>query len=381
MKYTRKTMQGILDNLASRTDTNANRIKRLMQMPDLSRRPNTPLYHIVEAVKNTESLENHDLVEIPEIVSVEENFDLLGTPPDHPSRRPSDTFYLDDHNILRTQTTSMWPYYLRDPANLRRLESDGRLLALSYGKVYRNDEIDRYHYPVWHNLDGLCISKTSEKEYNLVDLVSVLVEIARNIYGPEIKWDMEYDTFPFTDPSIQLKIEWESDWVEVLGAGIVHKNVLSLLNIDPDQYNGWAFGLGLDRLAMIKMNIPDIRILWSEDDRIIKQFDSIDSIFREVSQYPPTDRDISLVASKKVPVNEIYGLIRDCGHYQSEDIIEEVKLVDTYANDEKFGNGKASYTFRIRYRSLVRTLENSEINNVQELLRNKVKTEFNALLR
>ncbi|MGA3084718.1 MAG: hypothetical protein ABSE95_07965 [Thermodesulfobacteriota bacterium] len=381
MKYTRKNMQEILDHLASRTDTNADRIKRLMQMPDLSGLPNTPVYHIVEAVKKAESLENHDLVEFPEIVSVEENFDLLGTPPDHPSRRPSDTFYIDDHNLLRTQTTTMWSYYLKDPANVRRLESDGRLLSLSYGKVYRNDEIDRYHYPVWHNLDGLCISKTSEKEFNLVDLVSVLVDVTKSIYGREIKWGMEYSSFPFTDPSIEIKIEWQNEWVAVLGAGIVHKKVLSLLNIDPDHYNGWAFGLGLDRLAMIRMNIPDIRILWSEDDRISKQFDTIDSVFREVSQYPPTDRDISMVVSKEVPVKAIYGLIRDCGHYQNEDIIEEVKLVDTYANEGKFGNGKVSHTFRIRYRSLARTLENSEINNVQELLRNRVKTEFNVLLR
>jgi len=381
MKYTKKEIYEILNRLESRSDTIANRMKRLLQMPDLSRRPQSPIFYIIEAIKNTDSLRNHDVVEIPEIVTVKENFDLLGAPPEHPSRKPSDTFYIDDIHLLRTQTTTMWSYYLNDAHVLDRLGKDGNLLALSYGKVYRNDEIDRYHYPVWHNVDGLRLCKTSKNRFVIDDLVDVLVDIAKNIYGRNIKWRVEDDTFPFTDPSIELQIERNNDWVEVLGAGLVHKKVLSLLNIDPDRYNGWAFGFGLDRLAMIKMNIPDIRILWSEDERITKQFTSIDSTFHEVSKYPPSDRDISFVISKGIELNSIYGLMRDYGNYSNEDMIEEVKLIDTYINDEKFGNGNVSYTFRIRYRSFIRSLSNHEINDIQERLRIKVKEEFNAILR
>ena len=132
---------------------------------------------------------------------------------------------------------------------------------------------------------------------------------------------------------------------------------------------------------MIKMNIPDIRILWSEDNRITRQFDSIDSVFQEVSRFPPTDRDISFVISKDIQLNAIYGLMRDCGNINNEDMIEEVELIDTYTNDERFGNEKISYTFRIRYRSFTGTLENTEINEIQERLRIRVREEFRASLR
>lgn len=381
MEYTMHGIDDILNHLESRIDTMAIRIKKLLQKPDLSRRPNTPIYFLVQAIRKIDSLKNHDLVQIPEIVSVKENFDLLGTPQNHPSRKPSDTFYIDENNILRTQTTTMWSYYLRDTANIKRLEKDGKLLALSYGKVYRNDEIDRYHYPVWHNVDGLCISKKTEKQYTIDDLVNVLTDIAKNIYGKEIKWRVEEDTFPFTQPSIELQIEWNHEWIEVLGAGLVHKKVLSNLNLNPAKYNGWAFGFGLDRLAMIKMKIPDIRILWSNDERITKQFKNINSVYTDVSKYPSTVRDISFVISQNIHLNTIYGLMRDCVSQGNEDIIEEVKLIDTYANDKKFGKGNVSYTFRIQYRSHVRTLTNVEINDVQEHIRISVKQELNAVLR
>ena len=160
MKYTTIGVGKILDDLESRSDPMAIRMKKYLQMPDLSRRPQTPIYYIIEAIKKVESLKNHDLVDIPEIVTVRDNFDLLGAPQDHPSRNRSDTFYLDDNHILRPQTTSMWSYYLKDPVVLQKLENGGNLLALAYGKVYRNDEIDRYHYPVWHNIDGICLTRT-----------------------------------------------------------------------------------------------------------------------------------------------------------------------------------------------------------------------------
>jgi phenylalanyl-tRNA synthetase alpha chain len=217
--------------------------------------------------------------------------------------------------------------------------------------------------------------------YSTEDLVDVLAAIAKSVYGNNIRWRVEEDTFPFTSPSIELQIWWNNRWLEVLGAGIVHGEVLKNLGVDPREYNGWAFGFGLDRLAMIKMDIPDIRILWSTDERIQNQFNNIDSKFSEVSKYPPIDRDISFLVKKDISLNLIYELMRDCGFCENEDLIEEVKIIDTYSDDTKFGSDIISYTFRIRYRSHVRSLKNEEINSIQENLRIKVKNELNATLR
>jgi phenylalanyl-tRNA synthetase alpha chain len=382
MIYSYKTEnKEIINELNKRDDAKANRIKKMLKLPDLTRKENTPVYFIIEAIRHIDILRNFDLVEFPEIVSIQRNFDDLGTPRNHPSRRESDTFYITSQDVLRTQTTTMWPYYLRDNTALKSLYSKGLLQAVSYGKVYRNDEIDRNHYPVFHQIDGLSICSNNDILYSTEDLVDVLAAIAKSVYGNNIRWRVEEDTFPFTSPSIELQIWWNNRWLEVLGAGIVHGEVLKNLGVDPREYNGWAFGFGLDRLAMIKMDIPDIRILWSTDERIQNQFNNIDSKFSEVSKYPPIDRDISFLVKKDISLNLIYELMRDCGFCENEDLIEEVKIIDTYSDDTKFGSDIISYTFRIRYRSHVRSLKNEEINSIQENLRIKVKNELNATLR
>lgn len=380
MKYI-ESNECALKHLAERDDAKAQRIKKMMGMPDLTRDNKSPVYYTIEAIKNIGIIRGYDLVEFPEVVPIETNFDLLGVPTDHPSRSEGDTFYLDKNWVLRTQTTTMWPYYLRDKIVLDKLRINSNVLSISYGKVYRNDEIDRGHYPVFHQVDGLSLIANVVKQYSVEDLVNVLLSIAKSVYGEDINWRVEDDTFPFTEPSIELQIEWNNEWLEVLGAGLVNKRVLELIGIDSEKYNGWAFGFGLDRLAMIKMEIPDIRILWSEDERIRNQFSNINCKYTAVSKYPPTDRDISFIVKKNLSLNLIYELMRDCGYINNEDSIEEVKLIDTYKNDKKFGKENISYTFRIRYRSHSRSLTNFEINEVQEQLRIKVVSELNATLR
>jgi phenylalanyl-tRNA synthetase alpha chain len=143
-----------------------------------------------------------------------------------------------------------------------------------------------------------------------------------------------------------------------------------------NKYNGWAFGFG-DRLAMIKMGIPDIRILWSNDPRITSQFKDINSQFKEVSKFPATVRDISFIIDKSINLNNYYEIVRD----YANDLIEEVKLLDEYENEAKFGQDKKSYTFRIVYRSSERTLTNEEINKIQEEIRKKTEQELGAVLR
>lgn len=381
MKYTIENESYYLECLASRTDHTALQIRRMTALPDLSRTSGSPVYYVTEAIKQISSLVHFDSIEIPQIVPVELNFDLLGFPPAHPGRSNSDSYYLTNSILLRTQTTTMWPYYLRDQNVLSKLQTSGSVGALCHGKVYRKDEIDRNHYPVFHQIDGLKVTRTRIREYTVDDLAAILVEIARSVFGSQIQWRIEPDTFPFTNPSIQLLIYWNDQWLEIVGAGLVNKNVLALLGIDPGEYNGWAFGFGLDRIAMIKMNIPDIRILWSTDDRIKKQFTGLDSSYVAVSKYPPTDRDISMIVKKEISLNLFYETMRDCGYREEEDLIEEVRLIDTFENTGKFGKENVSYTFRITYRSHLRTLTTEEINSIQESLRLRVVEEFNAVLR
>jgi phenylalanyl-tRNA synthetase alpha chain len=381
MNYMNSDESSILDHLSRRTDHESLQIKRLLSLPDLSRTQNSPVFYVTEAIKQIPSLANSNTVTIPRIISTALNFDLLGFPKTHPGRGKSDTFYVTQNDVLRTQTTTMWSYYLRDSNTISDLESNGSVRAVCHGNVYRKDEIDRNHYPVFHQIDGLCVTRREIKKYTTDDLAQILIEIAQSIFGSDVKYQVEPDTFPFTEPSIQLHIYWNDQWLEIVGAGLVNKSVLSLLGIDPAKYNGWAFGFGLDRIAMIKMNIPDIRILWSTDERITRQFNGLNSRYTPVSKYPSTDRDISLIVSQDIAINDLFGAMRDCGFYCKEDLIEEVSLLDSFENEKKFGKGHISYTFRIRYRSHLRTLTTDEINGIQELLRLRVVEEFGAKLR
>lgn len=369
----------LYNKLESRTDSLALRIKRMLALPNLTRKASSPLFFIVNAIINSETLRNADEVVIPEIVGVDNHFDLLGFDKNHPGRRPTDSFYVDSENVLRAHTTAMWSYYLKDEEVLKRLHKTGELTAYCYGKVYRNDEIDRKHYPVFHQIDGLRICRNSKKRFSVDDLSGVLVDIAESIFGKDLSWRITDDSFPFTSPSIQLEIKWKGEWIEVLGAGLVNPKVLSNLGLSPSEYNGWAFGFGLDRLAMIKMNIPDIRILWSKDERVTSQFTGINSVYHDVSNLPPVDRDVSFIADNGLEMNRFNEIARDCGMVDNEDIIEEVRLLEEYSNSDKFGEGKVSYTFRIRYRSHTRTLTNEEINIVQERVRQRVMSELGVL--
>jgi len=300
----------------------------------------------------------------------------------NPKFNPNPKYYFDKKDVnkeyvLRTQTTVMWTFYLQRPEVKKQLEEYGEIGLLSFGKVFRKDEIDRNHFPVFHQVDGLYLCKTKDKEIGLKDLQDVLEKIAKSIFGESVNYRFLKDTFPFTDPSTQIEVQRGNDWLEIVGAGVVHKQVLANLGIDPNIYNGWAFGFGLERLAMIKNNIPDIRIFWSEDSRITKQFTSIDSQYQEVSKYPMTYRDISFIVSKETNLNNYYEIVRD----YAENLIEEVKLSDKYENKEKFGEDKISYTFRIIYRSPERTLTSEEVNAIQEKIQERTIKELNAKIR
>ena len=377
LEYGDPAEERIIKGLAGKTDFDSLRLKRLLAMPDLTRKANSPLKFIVDAIITLQSFSDFDVVEIPETITVADNFDRFDFPKDHPARRPSDTYFVSNDRVLRTHTTSMWLYYLDDPKTRETLEKRGWIGELCYGKVYRKDEIDSRHFPVFHQIDGLSISKRSVKEITLKDFQDILAEITRGVFGPKVEFRFLDDEFPYTDPSTQMEIRWGDQWLEIFGAGLVKDSVLKNFGFDPTVYNGWAFGFGLERLAMIKNNIPDIRIFWSEDPRIKNQFTSINSQFKEVSKYPEIIRDISFVVSKTTSLNSFYEIVREAGR----DLVEEVKMTDQYEDDKKFGADRKSYTFRIVFRSHERTLLNDEINKIHKQIEELVKKELKASIR
>lgn len=363
-------------DLPAQAGIKSERIKRLLQLPDLTKKENSPVKILFDQIINLPRFKDFDLINFPRIVTVEENFDVLNTPKDHPSRRETDTHYVTENDVLRTQATVMWPYYLRYPGIMEKLEKEGHVGLLSTGIVFRKDEIDRHHGPAFHQIDGLYICKKSEKVLTQKDLEEVQIDLAKSIFGQDIEYKFLIDSFPFTDPSVEMDIKFNGEWLEVNGAGLVHPQVLKNFGLDPEIYNGWAFGFG-DRLAMIKMGIPDIRILWSEDPRITSQFKDINSKYKEVSKYPEVSRDISFVIDKNINLNNYYELVRDL----AENLIEEVKLSDSYENEEKFGKDKKSYTFHIVYRSLEKTLTDAEVNQVHNRITKKTQEELGAVIR
>ena len=367
----------MLEELDKRSDIKAERIKRLLKLSDLTRKENSPVKILVDQIIKLSRFADFDLVDFPRIVSVEQNFDLLNTPKDHPSRRETDTYYVSDDYILRTHTTDMWSFCLKDPEFLEKLNKKGSVGALSTGIVFRKDEIDRKHFPAFHQIDGLYICRKSDKGLAQKDLEDVLIDIAKSIFGQDIEYEFAVDSFPFTDPSVEMRLKFGDQWMEVLGSGLVHQQVLKNFGLDPEVYNGWAFGMGIERLAMVKMEIPDIRILWSSDPRITSQFKDINSRYQEVSKYPEISRDISFIIDKNINLNNYYEIVRDF----AENLIEEVRLIDSYEDENKFGQDKKSYTFRIVYRSPERTLNNDEVNKIQEEIRNKTKQDLKAVLR
>ena len=252
----------MLESINSRKDTEALRMKQYLSMKDLSRTDGSPIKEMIDRVVNIPILKGFDLIKIPEVVTAEITFDLFNFPDDHPARSKSDTYYVNEKNVLRTHTTVMWYYYLGLEEIREKAEKGLPIGVLSFGKVYRKDEIDRNHMNIFHQIDGLYLCKTENHVITQDDLKDVLSEIAKSVFGQDIKHCFNDDTFPYTNQSIEMEIEVNGKWVEVLGAGVVQPPVLEKLGIDSNKYNGWAFGFGLERLAIISMDLPDIRLFW-----------------------------------------------------------------------------------------------------------------------
>ena len=214
----------------------------------------------------------YEVVEGPEVEYDYYNFEALNIPANHPAKDEQDTFYIDDKVVLRTQTS---------PVQVRVMEK-GKLpiRMIAPGRVYRSDEVDATHSPSFHQIEGLVI----DKNITFADLKGTLAEFAREMFGEDTKVKFRPHHFPFTEPSAEMDVSCfkcggkgcrfckGSGWIEILGCGMVHPNVLRMSNIDPEEYTGFAFGVGLERIALLKYEIDDMRLLYENDTRFLKQF-------------------------------------------------------------------------------------------------------------
>ncbi len=378
MQYEVKTEveKDLLAKLEPKTDVQSLRMKKYLSMPDLSRTTGSPIHEIVQRILVQDDFKDFDIIKVPEVVPVDVSFDIYGFAPDHPARSPSDTYFLDEKNILRPHTTVMWYYYLNQPEVKERMAKGEAVGFFSFGKVYRKDEIDRNHMNIFHQMDGGFLIPKSKKVINVEDLQKVLSDIAKAVFGPDIKYRFNPDTFPYTDPSLEMEIEVGGRWIEVLGCGIMTDNLIRNLGLNPEEWSNWAFGFGLERLAIISMDLPDIRLFWSEDERVKKQL-VLGQKYHEVSKFPPAVRDISFIVPKTFVPNDYFDFVRET----IPEIIEQVELLDKYENDQKFGADKLSYAYRITYRSLDRTLTSEEVEKIHKNLEAETAKNFEATIR
>ncbi len=231
-----------------------------------------PLNIVLDDLKAIFRGMGYTVVDGPEVEEVKYVFDMLNTDEGHPAREKSDTFYISDTTLLRTQTSSV---------QIRTMLKEKPPIAIiSPGRVYRPDAVDGTHSPIFHQCEGLVI----DKNITFGDLKGTLENFAKSLYGNDVKLRFRPHHFPYTEPSAEVDLSCfkcggkgcslckGEGWIEMLGSGVVHPQVLKNCGIDPDEYSGFAFGIGLERIAMMRYNIDDMRLLYENDARFLSQF-------------------------------------------------------------------------------------------------------------
>lgn len=231
-----------------------------------------PIMNVLDELKDIFIGMGFKIAEGPEIETVYNNFDALNSPIDHPSRSMSDTFYISEDVILRTQTS---------PVQIRTMKTEKPpIKIISPGRCFRFDELDATHSPMFHQLEGLVI----DRGITMADLKGTLDVFAKRLFGENTNTKFRPHYFPFTEPSAEVDVTCfkcngagcrmckNTGWIEILGCGMVHPNVIENCGLDPKEYNGFAFGMGLDRITMLKYGIDDIRHMFENDIRFLDQF-------------------------------------------------------------------------------------------------------------
>ena len=372
-----------------------------------------------------------------------QNFDSLGFPRDHPGRSRTDTYYINKDKLLRTHTSA------HEVDIFRSNKSEGYTISAD---VYRRDAIDRSHYPVFHQMEGarmwdrrksmggnvaeavwadlaklpkhnLIVEDQNptvhsernplQAEYHSLKVVeAIAAHLKRSLEGVvvelfsraqkaavaankadtaiveplRVRWVEAY--FPFTSPSWELEVFWQGDWLEILGCGVSKQELL--INAGVPYQLGWAFGVGLERLAMLLYSITDIRLFWSQDPRFISQFTSMNEIntYIPFSKHPACYKDVSFwlrsssssaggalrTNARDFHENDFMEIVREVGG----DRVEDVKLTDEFAHPV---TGRKSLCYRINYRSLERTLRNQEVNQLQKEVEKELVGKLGVELR
>lgn len=336
---------------------------------NLHLQPNHPVSIISQLVIDYFKSLNRNFVVFTDaspIVTVEHNFDDLLIPSDHPARSTSDTYYFDSNTLLRTHTSAHQTQYLKE----------GLTSFLAIGDVYRKDEIDRSHYPVFHQVEGVYIFD-DEQDVDVIanDLTNVLIGLC-NVLFPECETRVNDDYFPFTHPSFEVEVLHQGKWMEILGCGVIQPEILlscadscpRLKNNDDVIKKGWAFGIGLDRLAMILFEIPDIRLLWVTDEKFTSQFEAgkiskfksystLDPLEKDVSFWIPndqlllkpdaTEKDETFIKGYRwLKENDMSDIIRETANSEYSDIIESVTCFDQFWHPK---TNRLSRAYRIKY--------------------------------
>jgi phenylalanyl-tRNA synthetase alpha chain len=231
-----------------------------------------PLTVVLDEIKEIFIGMGFDIVEGPEVEYDYYNFEALNIPKDHPARDTQDTFYITDNILLRTQTS---------PVQVRVMEKQKPpIRIISPGRVYRSDAVDATHSPLFHQIEGLVV----DKGITMADLKGTLEAFVKRLYGEDSVVRFRPHHFPFTEPSAEVDVQCFSchgkgcrlckgeGWIEILGCGMVHPKVLSNCGIDPEEYSGFALGMGLERVVMRRYQIDDLRMFYENDVRFLKQF-------------------------------------------------------------------------------------------------------------
>lgn len=351
------------------------------------------------------------------LVTPYQNFDLLSFPADHPGRSVTDSYYVNKDLMLRTHTS----------AHEVEVFGRGETKWLLTADVYRRDEIDGSHYPVFHQTEGARIvsansvgmkeiEEDNERLAAHLDRSSIEIEdvphlspmnpcqpahdpkhtelIAKNLklslnslmlhlFGGrvgataqnplKVRWIEA--TFPWTTPSFEVEVFFRGKWLEILGCGVIYQPTLDNANVSDKL--GWAFGLGLERIAMVLYSIPDIRLFWSQDPRFLSQFKQGEiTTFKPYSKYPACFKDVSfwLPKGQTLHENDFCDLVRDI----AGDVVEDVKLIDNFTHPK---TNRKSLCYRINYRSMDRSLSNDEANSLNTQVVSCLRDRFRVEIR
>ncbi|MCT4544592.1 MAG: phenylalanine--tRNA ligase subunit alpha [Vallitalea sp.] len=231
-----------------------------------------PMNIVLDDIKDIFLGMGYEIAEGPEVEKDYYNFEALNIPENHPAKDEQDTFYINKDVVLRTQTS---------PVQIRVMEnSKPPIRIIAPGRVYRSDEVDASHSPVFNQIEGLVI----DKNITMADLKGALEVFIKELYGEKVKVKFRPHHFPFTEPSAEVDVSCvmcggkgcrvckDSGWIEILGCGMVHPKVLEMVGIDPKEYSGFAFGMGLERITMLRYGIKDIRLFYENDVRFLSQF-------------------------------------------------------------------------------------------------------------